>query len=43
MTDADPPQVTSFNIRAIPRGATAADFQIDAAARTRVIDGAIAN
>lgn len=45
VTDADPPQVTSFNIRPIPPGMTAADMhlKINAATRARVIDGAIAN
>ena len=41
--DADPAQVATFTLRAIPRGASLADFKIDAAARERVIDGAIAN
>ena len=43
--DGDPPQVVSFNIRAIPAGVSAADMNpnIDAATRARVIDGAIAN
>jgi hypothetical protein len=43
--DGDPPQVVSFNVRAIPAGVSAADMNpnIDAATRTRVIDGAIAN
>jgi len=45
--DADPPQVVNFGLRAIPPGMTAADMnmnmKIDAAAKARVIDGAIAN
>lgn len=43
--DADPAEVTSFGLRAIPPGMTAADMamKIDAATRVRVIDGAIAN
>jgi len=42
--DADPAQVVSFGLRAIPKGLTAADMnpKIDAATRARVIDGAIA-
>jgi hypothetical protein len=35
--------VTAFGLRAIPKGATVADFTVDAAERARVIDGAIAN
>jgi len=38
--DADPAEVISFGVRAVPPGVTAADFQIDAAARQRAIDGA---
>jgi retinol-binding protein 3 len=41
--DAEPAQVTSFNLRAIPLGASISDFKIDAATPARVIDGAIAN
>jgi hypothetical protein len=43
--DADPAEVVSFNLRAIPPGMTAADMnmKLDAATRGRVIDGAIAN
>jgi hypothetical protein len=43
--DADPAEVVSFSLRAIPPGMTAADMnpRIDAATRDRVIDGAIAN
>jgi hypothetical protein len=42
--DADPAQVVSFGLRAIPPGLTAADLnmKIDAVARSRVIDGAVA-
>ena len=42
--DADPAVVASFSLRAIPQGMTAADMslKIDAATRTRVIDGAVA-
>jgi retinol-binding protein 3 len=41
--DADPPQVVTFSLRAIPPGMTAADMHltIDAATRARVIDGAV--
>ena len=43
VSSADPPRVTSSLLRAIPPMATgAASFQIDAATRNRVIDGAIA-
>ncbi len=44
MKDADPAEVVSFPLRAIPPGMTAADMnpKIDAATRERVIDGAIA-
>jgi hypothetical protein len=43
--DADPAAVVSFALRGIPPGTSASDlnFKIDAATRTRVIDGAIAN
>jgi Peptidase family S41/N-terminal domain of Peptidase_S41 in eukaryotic IRBP len=43
--DADPAEVVTVSLRAIPLGMTAADMniKIDAATRTRVIDGAIAN
>jgi hypothetical protein len=40
--DADPAEVVSFGVGAIPAGATGMDFTIDAATRQRVIDGAIA-
>jgi hypothetical protein len=42
--DGEPPQVASFGLRAIPPGTKVSDltFRIDAATRTRVIDGAIA-
>lgn len=42
--DADPTEVISFGLRAMPPGMTAADMnpKIDAATRQRVIDGAIA-
>jgi hypothetical protein len=40
--DADPAEVVSFGVRAVPPGVTDADFKIDAAARQRVIDGAAA-
>jgi hypothetical protein len=45
VTDADPALVTSFGLRAIPPGMTAADMniKIDAATRARVIDGVVAN
>jgi hypothetical protein len=45
VSDADPAVVTSFGLRAIPPGMTAADMnmKIDAATRTRVIDGVVAN
>jgi hypothetical protein len=44
LKDAQPPQVSSFSLRAIPPGLTAADMnmKMDAEARTRVIDGIIA-
>jgi hypothetical protein len=43
--DGDPAVVTVFALRAIPPGTSVSDlnFKIDAAARTRVIDGAIAD
>jgi hypothetical protein len=43
--DADPAVVTSFGLRAIPPGMTAADMnmKIDGATRVRVIDGVVAN
>jgi retinol-binding protein 3 len=37
--DADPAEVVSFGVRAIPPGATGTDFTINAATRQRVIDG----
>ncbi|HKX26679.1 MAG TPA: S41 family peptidase [Blastocatellia bacterium] len=42
--DADPAEVVSFSLRAIPPGMTAADMdrKIDAATRASVIDGAVA-
>ena len=42
--DGDPAQVDSFALRAIPPGAKVSDlsFKIDAATRTHVIDGAVA-
>jgi retinol-binding protein 3 len=47
VTDADPPLVATFSLRAIPPGMTAADMQVnikmDAAMRARVIDGAVAS
>ena len=41
--DSDPPVVASFGLRAIPKGMSAADMKlkIDAATRSRVIDGAV--
>jgi peptidase S41-like protein len=43
--DGDPAVVAGFGLRAIPPGTSASNlsFKIDAAARTRVIDGAIAD
>ncbi len=43
--DADPAEVTGFGLQALPPDANLSDitFKIDAAARTRVIDGAIKN
>ncbi|HEY1493891.1 MAG TPA: hypothetical protein VGF49_05080 [Candidatus Solibacter sp.] len=38
--DADPAEVVSFGIRAVPPGVTEADFRIDGAARQSAIDGA---
>jgi hypothetical protein len=35
--------VTAFMLRAIPKGSTIEDFKIDAATRSRVIDGALEN
>ena len=45
VSDADPAVVSSFSLRAIPPGMTAADMniKIDAATRPRVIDGVVAN
>ena len=42
--EGDPAQVASFGLRALPPGTAVSDlsFKIDAATRTRVIDGAIA-
>lgn len=40
--DADPALITNFSLRAIPPGAEVSDFKIDAATRTRVLDGALA-
>jgi retinol-binding protein 3 len=40
--DADPAEVVSFGVRAVPPGVTDADFKIDAAARQRAVDGAAA-
>src|SRR5260370_38305712 len=42
--EGDPAQVAGFGLRAIPPGTAVSDltFKIDAATRTRVIDGAIA-
>jgi hypothetical protein len=42
--DSDPAEVIAFGLRAIPPGTSVSDltFKIDAATRTRVIDGAIA-
>jgi retinol-binding protein 3 len=43
--DGEPAQVTNFGLRAMPPGTSASDlnFKIDAATRTRVIDGTIAD
>jgi hypothetical protein len=40
--DGELAEVTSFTIRAIPKGASASGFKIDAETRARVIDGAVA-
>jgi hypothetical protein len=40
--DGDPAVVTSFTLRAIPKGASVSGFTIDSATRARVIDGAVA-
>jgi retinol-binding protein 3 len=42
--DTEPAQVVQFNLRAIPPGSSVSDtsFNIDAATRSRVIDGAVA-
>jgi hypothetical protein len=40
--DGEPAEVTSFALRAIPKGASASGFKIDAEIRGRVIDGAVA-
>jgi hypothetical protein len=42
VSDSDPPQVTSSEVRGIFAGAAVIGFDIDAATRVRVIDGAIA-
>jgi retinol-binding protein 3 len=44
MKEGDPAQVASFGLRALPPGTAVSDlnFKIDAATRTRAIDGAIA-
>jgi len=42
VTPSDPPKVTTSGLRAIPPGATAIGFEIDAAVRERVIAGSIA-
>jgi hypothetical protein len=39
----DPAKVSGFQLQAMQRGVTSADMRIDAAARARVIDGAIAS
>jgi len=41
--DGPTPAVTAFMLRAIPKGASLADFKIDGATRAKVIDGAITN
>ena len=41
VNEAEPAKVTAFLLRAIPPGSSAADFRIDAATRSRVIDAAI--
>lgn len=45
VSDADPPLVTAFGVRAIPPGMTAADMtsKVDAATKARVIDQAVAS
>lgn len=45
LKNADPIQVEGFSLRAIPKGLSAADMNppVDAAERTRVIDGVISN
>jgi hypothetical protein len=40
--DADPAEVVTFGLRAVPPGVTEKDFKIDAAQRQRAIDGAAA-
>jgi len=40
--DGEPAEVTSFMLRAIPKGASVSGFQIDSETRARVIDGAVA-
>lgn len=42
VSDSDPPQVTSSVVHGIFAGAAVIGFDIDAATRARVIDGAIA-
>ena len=43
LNDAQPPQVESFGLRAIPPGAVVENIKLDAAERQRVIDGASAS
>jgi hypothetical protein len=43
LASAEPGIVTGFVLRAIPKGASLADFKIDAAERAKAIEGAIAN
>jgi hypothetical protein len=43
LTTAEPAVVSNFGLRAIPKGASLADFKIDGAERAKAIDGAIAN
>lgn len=38
----EPAMVSAFGLRAIPKGASLADFKIDAAERAKAIDGAVA-
>ena len=38
----EPPTVSAFGLRAIPKGASLADFKIDATERAKAIDGAVA-